>query len=1206
MIRSSASSDDITPLLGEAAELEGNYRWKEAAGIYERILRAMLLDDAKRLAINLRLALCLENSAFQKDNAAAFRGEVEEAIAVYREMEEVIERDSPWRYRASAGRLHLESMLSKDGVTRRRLLDDAIDCERRVINEFERLGPSSELLEAGNFCLLILLERFYLNEGLEDILKDGLALAERLAKSHVHDADISARAYTNVLWAHMAWSAMDHFEDWYRDPTRLDAIFQEGLTLEPDVKDKRKLAMLLEGALYNKFIIKGLEVKPDEIDGLREMASVTRDRQIVGRILGLALHHTRWRLVAERDVGQAQKLFQEMITMFKETKESLGNFPDTISLYVLGSAYGDFAQGHYVYADFATDPTQRIRLLEGAVTAFREGLPIARATGGTMLAFLEYAGAEALRQLARLEDDERRKLEILSEAIATAEESNVVQAVAPTLLWNIGVGYVSEGYLRHDLAQLTREPTKRREMLEAAITRFRAGFDKLKIQRTPALLPVGMLLRLGDFYLRFIGALGDLFMETADAKLLDEQILASNSAVDAYSSAKRTARVAEAIWCRARIRSKKGEHMAAAQDYGQSSENFRNATSSMPSLASLYLDLEKYLQAWMKIEEARAAHGGARYREASETYRRASSILKDTQRWSPLSEHYDACALFEGAEAISHEENPELAAKAFAEAASGFAASKQVISEWQTSGEDEAREKGHWSLVAAARERYCQARAILEGAKHLDREGEHDLSSRRFASAAAILEDLSKDEETTEGKLEMQTLALFSQAWGLMKKAEAMRRGETYEEAAQMFEKVAKTVADEKLAAICCGNAAFCRALRSGARLRMSREKALYRETKECLEAAIDSYIDAGMERAANWTRATEYMFDGLVYFTQAEGKLEAQAKSRFYALAESSFQEAERLYAEAGYIGKQEEAKRRLGEAREKRRVFTSPADALDSSVVLQVAQARVTPSLMHDQSTGIEQFEASNVQANLVTDRSEIALDESSKLRIELVNAGRAPAVLVKVSELGSSRFGIEVMGERYRVDEGVINLKGLRLNPYDTADIGVLLKAKRAGEFPFQPRIHYLDERGQYRQHQPQPMTIVVREAGGEAKGEGVEAPEAEFEFKSSRSRAAFSYLADEFIRDYMSRRLYVEQAGWRALTDIAEGTGIPISSLYGRRGGYGEALSELVSRGLVETRVFTGQRGRGGEVVKVRISYDKEPVRRHVDRLIKRPS
>lgn len=39
--------------------------------------------------------------------------------------------------------------------------------------------------------------------------------------------------------------------------------------------------------------------------------------------------------------------------------------------------------------------------------------------------------------------------------------------------------------------------------------------------------------------------------------------------------------------------------------------------------------------------------------------------------------------------------------------------------------------------------------------------------------------------------------------------------------------------------------------------------------------------------------------------------------------------------------------------------------------------------------------------------------------------------------------------------------------------------------------------------------------------------------------------------------------------------------------------------LERRGLVETRVFPGERGRGGRVLKVKIFYEKDIVRRQVD-------
>jgi len=240
-------------------------------------------------------------------------------------------------------------------------------------------------------------------------------------------------------------------------------------------------------------------------------------------------------------------------------------------------------------------------------------------------------------------------------------------------------------------------------------------------------------------------------------------------------------------------------------------------------------------------------------------------------------------------------------------------------------------------------------------------------------------------------------------------------------------------------------------------------------------------------------------------------------------------------------------------------------------------------------------------------VVDRSEIAVGETSQLRVELVNAGRAHAVLVRVSELTPSRFGVELIGEKYRVEDGVISLKGLRLNPFDTAEIPVLLKTNRPGEFVIQPRIHYLDEQGRYRQHQPQPVTITVQDLSVEARArvQVVETAPVEFQFRTPRAEAAFNYLVNAFIEDYMAKRLYLDQAGWRALTQIAEMAKIPISSVYGRRGGYGATISELLSRGLVEARIFAGQRGRGGEVAKVRISYDKEPVKRYVDQIIRKP-
>jgi hypothetical protein len=105
------------------------------------------------------------------------------------------------------------------------------------------------------------------------------------------------------------------------------------------------------------------------------------------------------------------------------------------------------------------------------------------------------------------------------------------------------------------------------------------------------------------------------------------------------------------------------------------------------------------------------------------------------------------------------------------------------------------------------------------------------------------------------------------------------------------------------------------------------------------------------------------------------------------------------------------------------------------------------------------------------------------------------------------------------------------------------------------------------------------------------------------KGTDAGIVFDSLLKSFTNDYAGSRLPVDQSGWRTRGAILEATKLTQPSLYGRDGKYGTALKELLSRGIVEIRVFPGERGRGGEIVKVRIAYDKDLVRRSVDRALR---
>jgi adenylate cyclase len=106
---------------------------------------------------------------------------------------------------------------------------------------------------------------------------------------------------------------------------------------------------------------------------------------------------------------------------------------------------------------------------------------------------------------------------------------------------------------------------------------------------------------------------------------------------------------------------------------------------------------------------------------------------------------------------------------------------------------------------------------------------------------------------------------------------------------------------------------------------------------------------------------------------------------------------------------------------------------------------------------------------------------------------------------------------------------------------------------------------------------------------------------FQGANAQTKALFDFLVGAFIEDYMGKRLYIEQSGWRSLVQVADSCKIPQRALYGRSGRYGPSMNELLSRGLVELRTFTGHRGRGGSAIKVRIAYDREPTKRYVDKV-----
>jgi tetratricopeptide (TPR) repeat protein len=101
-----------------------------------------------------------------------------------------------------------------------------------------------------------------------------------------------------------------------------------------------------------------------------------------------------------------------------------------------------------------------------------------------------------------------------------------------------------------------------------------------------------------------------------------------------------------------------------------------------------------------------------------------------------------------------------------------------------------------------------------------------------------------------------------------------------------------------------------------------------------------------------------------------------------------------------------------------------------------------------------------------------------------------------------------------------------------------------------------------------------------------------------FLNKESELVFENLLTEFMQDFLFKKMDMEKCGWRSLSELFQILKISKHVLYGRKPGtIGPVLKELLSTDLVESKTFAGERGRGGEIMKIRISYGKTPLKRY---------
>jgi hypothetical protein len=212
-----------------------------------------------------------------------------------------------------------------------------------------------------------------------------------------------------------------------------------------------------------------------------------------------------------------------------------------------------------------------------------------------------------------------------------------------------------------------------------------------------------------------------------------------------------------------------------------------------------------------------------------------------------------------------------------------------------------------------------------------------------------------------------------------------------------------------------------------------------------------------------------------------AQRETDPETKAKLYMMADKVLQTSAGSFMVAEHPEKREQVLRLLEKVKEERELALSLSDLLHAPAIVSTTTAFSTPTPNQENAVGLERFENADIQVNAIVYKKELKVGEDFELEIELINAGKGSALLIKLMEVIPEGFELKEKPETYRVEDGCLNMKGKRLQSMKTEELKIVLRSKIQGVFRLRPRILYLDENGRYRTHEPEPVSITIKELG-----------------------------------------------------------------------------------------------------------------------------
>jgi KaiC/GvpD/RAD55 family RecA-like ATPase len=336
--------------------------------------------------------------------------------------------------------------------------------------------------------------------------------------------------------------------------------------------------------------------------------------------------------------------------------------------------------------------------------------------------------------------------------------------------------------------------------------------------------------------------------------------------------------------------------------------------------------------------------------------------------------------------------------------------------------------------------------------------------------------------DTVENETERKEIASFTcmvRAWQRMKMADARSSPDLYAQASELFSKAKTCDLEDKQMLLASGNSAICKALEHGMLFEETRRKAEFSKAKNHLESALGFYLRAGLERASEWTAATEILLDAYSYLTDAEKEVNLSNRTRKLLLAEKCFEQSAKLYQRANYSGRRDEVIKVIAKVRQKREFTLSLGKLLTTPGEASTTKAIPAPTLAIGEAVGLDKFERELIQANLVTPKRDVLTAEDFSIELHVANLGKTPTFLVKAENMLQEGLDAIVESPTYDIENHDVDTKGKRLDPSQSITFKFKLRSLSKGVLEIKPKIVCLDETGRQAFYEPEPLTIRVTE-------------------------------------------------------------------------------------------------------------------------------